>query len=508
MNKDRGQRQSARRGAAIVLLALLGPQGTLLLLRTEPRLDVIVRSATVHLVVVSAISACALAVAVAAAVAAGRIRDGSLVMLALGCLAVGFLMLGHGLMTPGIWGRPLNLWVGRLPVLAIAGFAASLCAAAWPQRWPARWAGRWPRGTLAVGATLLGLVPGAAVVWPAAGSGLRPVPGEAWVRLALIVAAAAVLVAVGTVHWWRWRLGFDAVQLALVVACLLGAGALLSLQVGTPWRLSWWDYHAFLLTGFAAAIYAVVTGYRRSRTLHAVLDGVFASDPMAHISRGYSETLRALIGAVEARDAYTHGHSARVAELAVHLGQRLALRPAALRSLAEGAYLHDVGKVGIPDHVLNKPGPLTDEERSWIEQHPVVGSDIVGRAPSLRDALDVIRQHHERFDGTGYPDGLAREQISLAARIVAVVDVWDALTSDRAYRPAWPADRALRHLEAGRGTHFDPRCLDAFLALMAERGHRPGPQPGDPAESTAAAEACHDQPQPVLAATPPPSGRP
>jgi hypothetical protein len=290
MNKVRGQARRARRGAAIVLLALLVPQGTLLLLRTQPRLDVVLRSVTAHLVVVSAISACALAVAVAAAVAAGRSRDGSLVLLALSCLAVGFLMLGHGLTTPGIAGRPPNLWVGRLPVLAIAGFAAGLCAAAWPQRWPARWAGRRPRGTLAAGAALLGVVPGAAVLWPAAGGGLQPLPGEAWVRLGLIVAAAAVLIAVGTVHWWRWRLGFDRVQLALVVACLLGAGALVSLQVGALWRLSWWDYHAFLLTGFAAAIYAV-------------LDGVFASDPMAHISRGYSETLRALIGAVEARDA-------------------------------------------------------------------------------------------------------------------------------------------------------------------------------------------------------------
>src|SRR5215218_9129108 len=492
MSEVRGQPRPARRGAAIVLLALLAPQGTLLVLRTEPSLDLLVRSATVHLVVVSAISACALAVAMATAVAAGRSRDGSLVLLALGCLAVGFLMLGHGLATPGIGGRPPNLWVGRLPVLAIAGFAACLCAAAWPRRRPAVWAGRWPRGTLAVGAALLGLVPGAAVVWPAAGGSLRPLPGEASVRLALIVFAAVVLLAVGAVHWWRWRLGFDRVQLALVVACLLGAGALVSLQVGTLWRLSWWDYHAFLLTGFAAAIYAVLTGYRRSRTLEEVLDGVFAADPMAHISRGYSETLRALIGAVEARDAYTHGHSARVAELSVSVGLRLGLRPAALRALAEGAYLHDVGKVGIPDHVLNKPGALTDEERAWIQEHPVVGADIVGRAPSPRDALTVIRQHHERYDGRGYPDGLAGEEISLAARIVAVADVWDALTSDRAYRPAWPPDRALAHLEADRGAHFDPRCLDAFLALMAERGHRPGGRHGDPAP---AEESCHT-PQP------------
>ncbi len=145
-----------------------------------------------------------------------------------------------------------------------------------------------------------------------------------------------------------------------------------------------------------------------------------------------------------------------MAELSVSVGLRLGLRPAALRALAEGAYLHDVGKVGIPDHVLNKPGALTDEERAWIQEHPIVGTDIVGRAPSLREALKVIRQHHERYDGGGYPDGLAGDEISLAARIVAVADVWDALTSDRAYRPAWPPDRALRHLDAGRGTHFDP----------------------------------------------------
>jgi HD-GYP domain-containing protein (c-di-GMP phosphodiesterase class II) len=137
-----------------------------------------------------------------------------------------------------------------------------------------------------------------------------------------------------------------------------------------------------------------------------------------------------------------------------------------------------------------------------------VGSDIVGRAPSLRDALAVIRPHHERYDGEGYPDGLAGEEISLFARIVAVADVWDALTSDRAYRPAWPPDRALGHLEAGRGTHFDPGCLDAFLSVMAERGHRPGNGDGDAAVADAAAEACHDQPQAAeLASTPPASSR-
>jgi HD-GYP domain-containing protein (c-di-GMP phosphodiesterase class II) len=484
----------ARRGTVVVLLALVAPPGTLALLSAVPALDVFLRSAGAHLVLVSAISACALAVAVAAAAAAGRSRDGSLVMLALGCLAVGFLMLAHGLVTPGIGGRPGNLWVGRLPVLAITAFALCLVAAAWPQRPPASWAGRRPAGALAVGGLTLTATLVAVALWPAAGPGGRPLPGEAGIRLALVLGAALALVALGAVHWRRWRLGLDSMQLALVVACLLGAGALLSLEVGRPWHLAWWDYHAFLLAGFAAAIYAVLTGHRRSRTLHDVLDGVFASDPMAHISRGYSETMRALIAAVEARDAYTHGHSARVAEMSVSIGLRLGLRPAALRALAEGAYLHDVGKVGIPDHVLNKPGALSDEERAWIQEHPIVGSDIVGRAPSLRDALAVIRQHHERYDGNGYPDGLAGEEISLAARIVSVADVWDALTSDRAYRPAWPPDRALAHMQADRGVHFDPHCLDAFLALMAERGHRPGSRQDDAGPPV---ESCHDGPAPA-----------
>jgi HD-GYP domain-containing protein (c-di-GMP phosphodiesterase class II) len=281
---------------------------------------------------------------------------------------------------------------------------------------------------------------------------------------------------------------------------------LLSLQVGALWRLSWWDYHAFLLTGFDAAVYAVLTGYRRSRALHEVLDGVFAADPMAHISRGYSETLRALIGAVEARDAYTHGHSARVAELSVHLGQRLGLRPAALRTLAEGAYLHDVGKVGIPDHVLNKPGALSDEERAWIEQHPVVGADIVGRPRRCATPWRSSASTTSASTATATPTAWPGEEI-----LPGGPHRRRGRRVGRAHpRPRLPGrlapDRALRHLEAGRGTHFDPVCLDAFLTLMTERGHRPGPGTGDPAEASAAAQACHDEPQAALVTAPPRSG--
>jgi HD-GYP domain-containing protein (c-di-GMP phosphodiesterase class II) len=130
-----------------------------------------------------------------------------------------------------------------------------------------------------------------------------------------------------------------------------------------------------------------------------------------------------------------------------------------------------MGKIGVPDYILNKEGPLTPHERGLIEQHPVIGWDIAREARSLEDLLDVIRWHHERIDGTGYPDGLRGDAIPLAARIVAVADVWDALTSTRSYRPAWPADRARAIMMEGRGTQFDERCFDELFPLIDEGQH-------------------------------------
>jgi HD-GYP domain-containing protein (c-di-GMP phosphodiesterase class II) len=147
----------------------------------------------------------------------------------------------------------------------------------------------------------------------------------------------------------------------------------------------------------------------------------------------------------------------------------LGLGPDRLRGLTQGALLHDVGKIGVPDHILNKPGALTPEEREWIEQHPMAGWEMAVRVPSLREVLVVVRHHHERWDGGGYPDRLAGEDIALAARIAAVADVWDALTSDRAYRPAWEEDRALTLIMDERGEQFDPGCVDAFLQVLAGR---------------------------------------
>jgi HD-GYP domain-containing protein (c-di-GMP phosphodiesterase class II) len=316
-------------------------------------------------------------------------------------------------------------------------------------------------------------------------------PNEGTLSQLVLISTGGVLLFIGAVHWRRWRLGGDRVELALVLASWFTVDAAVSYGVGQLWRVSWWDYHAYLVAGFASAAWAVLASYRRTRSTERTLASVSLRDPMEHITRGYPEALRTLVGAVEAKDRYTHGHSARVADLSTRIGLHMGLDPDTLRGLSQGAILHDIGKLAVPDHILNKPGSLTYEEWEWVRSHPVSGWEIVNRAPSLQDAQAVVRHHHERWDGGGYPDRLVGEEIPLTARIGAVADVWDALTSDRAYRPAWPADEALPYIVAGQGHLFDPQCVEAFVDLMVARGVSAVKAEVDPEVLTRAAEACH-----------------
>jgi HD-GYP domain-containing protein (c-di-GMP phosphodiesterase class II) len=133
--------------------------------------------------------------------------------------------------------------------------------------------------------------------------------------------------------------------------------------------------------------------------------------------------------------------------------------------IRRGALLHDIGKMGVPDNILRKPGPLTPEERAIMCRHPDYAYDMIAPIPFLRPALDIPYCHHEKWDGTGYPRGLKGEQIPLAARVFAIVDVWDALSSDRPYRAAWPRDKVRAYLQDQSGTHFDPQVTEAFLRM-------------------------------------------
>lgn len=186
------------------------------------------------------------------------------------------------------------------------------------------------------------------------------------------------------------------------------------------------------------------------------------------LALAYSATIEGWSRALEIRDHDTEGHTLRVTELTLQLGRELAVDEEELVHMRRGALLHDIGKLGVPDRILLKPSSL--EEAEWIEmqRHAELANEMISPITYLNPALEIPFCHHERWDGTGYPQGLAGEDIPWAARIFAVVDVWDALRSDRPYRPAWTREATLKHIQAQSGTHFDPKVVDAFVKLVAE----------------------------------------
>lgn len=182
----------------------------------------------------------------------------------------------------------------------------------------------------------------------------------------------------------------------------------------------------------------------------------------------YDKTIEGWARALDLRDHETEGHSRRVTDMAVKLGERIGLTPEQLKQLYRGGLLHDIGKLSVPDTILHKEGPLTEEERQQVNLHPQHALLFIESIEFLRPALDVPYAHHERWDGKGYPRGLKGEEIPILARVFAVVDVWDALTSDRPYRKAMNFRDAFAIIEQSRGNHFDPAIVDAFIAMLGE----------------------------------------
>ncbi|MHB1323705.1 MAG: HD-GYP domain-containing protein [Coriobacteriia bacterium] len=186
------------------------------------------------------------------------------------------------------------------------------------------------------------------------------------------------------------------------------------------------------------------------------------------LSQAFTDTVRSLVAAIEAKDPYTRGHSERVAMYARRLAEALHLSRTDLDLLERAALLHDVGKIGISQHTLTSPQLLTEEEIRSVRQHPALGSQLVGDVEFLSDIVPIIRHHHERVDGTGYPDGLAAEDIPRLARLLAVADAYDAMTSDRAYRLGMSPEEALDEVERVAGTQLDRRHADAFVSMIRD----------------------------------------
>jgi PAS domain S-box-containing protein/putative nucleotidyltransferase with HDIG domain len=198
-----------------------------------------------------------------------------------------------------------------------------------------------------------------------------------------------------------------------------------------------------------------------------LLDGMQKASQELNLA--YLATLEGWARALELRDMETEGHSQRVADLTIQLAQAMGVDREELENIQRGALLHDIGKMGVPDRILLKPGKLTDKELDIIRQHPTFAYELLSPIRFLRSALDIPRYHHERWDGTGYPEGLKGEQIPLPARIFAIVDVWDAMTSDRPYRKAISPEKVKAHISEQSGKHFDPKVVELFLGMMKDK---------------------------------------
>jgi HD-GYP domain-containing protein (c-di-GMP phosphodiesterase class II) len=181
------------------------------------------------------------------------------------------------------------------------------------------------------------------------------------------------------------------------------------------------------------------------------------------------QSLLGLANALEAKDPYTHGHSTRVSRLSRQMALRLGLPRESRETIVQAALVHDLGKIGVPEEVLVKRGPLTDEEWRLMRRHPLTGAQIVAPLEFFADGAIIVRHHHERLDGSGYPDGLAGEMIPLGARIVAVADVYDALTSERPYRAALSHREAIDVLQREQGRTLDARFVSLFVDLVGEK---------------------------------------
>jgi HD-GYP domain-containing protein (c-di-GMP phosphodiesterase class II) len=184
------------------------------------------------------------------------------------------------------------------------------------------------------------------------------------------------------------------------------------------------------------------------------------------LAAAYDTTIEGWARTLELRDRETEGHSQRVMDLTLRLSRKLGITEDEIKHVQRGALLHDIGKMGVPDSILLKKGSLTEEEWVVMRKHPLFAYDMLSAIPYLEKAIDIPYYHHEKWDGSGYPHGLRGEKIPLSARIFAIVDVWDALRSDRPYRKAWSDEEALKEIKRGNGTHFDPVVVQAFMEVI------------------------------------------
>ncbi|WP_241674786.1 HD-GYP domain-containing protein [Paenibacillus luteus] len=448
------------------ILCMLLPLAGYFMLRGTA-LDKSINAPQEHFYMVSLVSALSLVLAVAVGFVAISLRNIKISFLSLSYVSLTALFTLHGLSTPGFL-------MDHTGIAASAAQLSVMIAAVW--LWLSsvsvdqpviKWLADWQRYLLPGWSALLLVF--CLVLW------YHPDLTHYFhlkeTAMRWIASVFIFLLNGWTVY--RYMRTYLSSRFPLQLAIVYSSGWMIVAQViiasGHSWHLSWWLYHFLLLASVIIMVMGIVSQYVSSKSITASIKLMFRANPRDWINTYMSTSVRELVMTTEARDSYTAGHNYRVALYALKLGEELSLTSAELRAIAQGGLVHDVGKLRIPDTILNKPGKLTPEERNIIEVHPVSGYDLCKRLGFMPEELSVIRSHHEKWDGSGYPDQLAGEQIPLLARVTAVADVYDALTSSRSYRKAMSHEAAMEIILKESGSHFDPSCVEAWERLVKEQ---------------------------------------
>ncbi len=416
-----------------------------------------------HFYIVSIAAVLAMAIGVAIGMAGSRLRSIKVIFLSLAFISLAGIFAIHGLSTPGFLHHlnhlpPISAQLSIILAtfwLWLSSLSSDHVLVAYLSRWKNRLIFIW---TAAIG--IFGI---AALMFPLIFDyiPLHQNPLKTVLTISVVALNGYTLVS----YFRSYRYTKFPLQLAIVYSSCWFIVSQLIMAMGETWRLSWWLYHLLLLASMLLMITGFIKQFAAQRSVNQVIHSLFTVDPLERITNCISPSVKALILATESKDTYTAGHNFRVTMYALRIGEELKLPPEQLRALVQGAIVHDVGKINIPDSILNKPGALTDEERAVIETHPEKGYDMCRNLGFMKEELEVIRHHHERWDGKGYPARLKGESIPLLARIAAVADVYDALTSKRAYRQAWSHEEAVAFLNGQKGSHFDAACVEAWVRV-------------------------------------------
>lgn len=454
-----------RADSALILptAVLLGvPLAALVILKLIPSLDAVWVANEFHFWIVSATTLAAAVTCAIVLLLTPSLSETRLVFLGLAFMSIAAIFAVHGLGTPGHLHHQFHheLAVSSWLSVTVGSIFVALSVIAWPPAAEA-WLRRWGALLVAGVAVLLGVYIGlsfAAPDW----MGFLPYTDRT-VQWGLTVFNISLLAFSAWRYFQAYLFARLVSQWAMVCAMLLLIEVQLSLTLGELWHASWWLYHFTYGLAFVVIFAGWAHEARRAGSVRVLAEALSMRDAIAQLNHGYSRPIADLVDAIEWKDTYTLGHVRRVATFALMMGKELGLSTLELRKLALGAQMHDVGKIGVPDRILTKPASLTSEELAVIREHVERGYEIATGVLALSTVTDAIRFHHERFDGSGYPLGLRGEAIPLHARIVAVADAFDAMTSGRSYQPAVGFEEAQAELLRCSGSQFDPRCVEAFL---------------------------------------------